>query len=625
MQARSFRGLVWLSALMAIVLGVLGVACSGSSGSTSDGDAGVAAPLDAGQNALDAAPGPGDGPTFNVASAVSGGNLSMRVTFDAPPDPAEATNVANYSVPDLVLSGTPTLSGNEVTITTSGQLPQTYVVTVSGVSRASDHAPLATAAKTFTGHAPFKLKSAAVVNATTVSLTFSDPPDATQAASAGSYDIPGLTVSAPQLAGSVVTLTTTAQAAQAYTVTVTGVTRATDSDVLAVNTADFTGRTPFTVASAASTSTISMTVSFDDTPDQASATTLANYSVPGLTLSGTPVLNGNDVTLKTSGQAGQVYTVTVSNVTRASDGEPLDAKTANFNGTAVLAPTVTNVAVTATNPDNGTTPYNTGTTTVTITGTDFNSVVCPAGVKLDDLDGIGNAVGTAATACTVDSDTQITATFPAGIRTNGATGWNVRVTNTASTNATSAVPFVPIAGLLISEVYTGTTGNTDHEFLEIYNPTSKSIDTTAGTGIGVRLHIRNSGGTDTGKTLTAVTTGVIPSHGFLLFVSSVSDTNDAWYASRDYTYSAALVANGGAYISLSATKDLKVLDKVGWGSQPAGGFEGTAAANIASDSSSERKPAGGLGHATDTDSNVDDFLAPTTTLTPRGTADAAQP
>src|SRR5439155_22086087 len=51
-------------------------------------------------------------PSFNVAGAASASNVSMTVTFDAAPDPIEATNAANYSIPGLSPLGTPTLSGN---------------------------------------------------------------------------------------------------------------------------------------------------------------------------------------------------------------------------------------------------------------------------------------------------------------------------------------------------------------------------------------------------------------------------------------------------------------------------------------------------------------------------------
>jgi hypothetical protein len=43
------------------------------------------------------------------------------------------------------------------------------------------------------------------------------------------------------------------------------------------------------------------------------------------------------------------------------------------------------------------------------------------------------------------------------------------------------------------------------------------------------------------------------------------------------------------------------------------------------DDSAQRKPAGGAGAATDTDVNSSDFLAPSTTITPLGTLDPAQP
>jgi hypothetical protein len=624
----------FFAALAMIALALWGAGCADDIGSPFDEiadaqaipDAGDAGTKDARPDAdTDAGSDTGVPATFDVIGAESTGNTAMTVTFDAPPDPAQAAVLGNYGVAGLVLSGTPSLAGNVVTLVTAAQAAQSYTVTVSGVTRASDGAPLTVASETFMGRATFDVSGAVATTAKTVQVTFDGPPNMTQATNAANYTVPGLTLSAPQLVGSVVTLTTSVQSAQMYTVTVAGVTRAGDGDPLVVSTADFDGRLPFEVTSAQSTSSVSMTVTFDMPPTAASATNLANYAVPGLVLSGTPVLSGSTVTITTSAQLAQTYTLTVSNVTRASDAEPLDMKSADFAGTPVLAPTVTNVVVASTNPNNGAIPYNTGTATLQITGTDFATVVCLTGVKLDDLDGVDAPVGTVPTTCTVDSDTQITATFPAGIRTNGTKGWNVLVTNTVGPNATSDVPFVPVAGLLVSEVYTGTVGATDHEYLEIYNPTANGIDTTA-AGIGLKVHIRSSTGTtDTNKTLTLVTTGIIPTHGFLLVVSSASDAGDAWYAHRDYTFSAGLVGNGGVYLSLSATNTAKVIDKVGWGTQPAGGFEGTAALNAASNLSIERKPAGGAGHATDTDVNLNDFNLPSATITPLGSVDAAQP
>ena len=568
-------------------------------------------------------------PIFNVVSAASTGNTTMTVTFDALPEVASATTLGNYDVPGLTFSGTPILNGGTVTLTTSSQQAISYTVTVAGVTRAGDGEALTTHTTGFTGRTGFNVASAASTSNTKMTVTFDAPPNAAQATTLANYSVPGLTLSGtPTLSGSAVTLTTSSQLAISYTITVSSVTRAGDGEPLTVAAADLNGHASFNVASAASTSSAKMTVTFDAPPETASAINPANYSVPGLTLSGTPTLNGNTVALTTSIQSATTFTVSVTGVTRASDGEPLANSSAMFTGMPVAAPTVANVVALSTNPDNSTIPYNTGTTTVRITGTDFISVTCPSGVQLDDLNGAGIVVATQPTSCTVDSDTQITATFPSGIRTNGTTGWNVKVTNGAGTNATSSVKLLPRAGLLISEIFTGTLAGTDHEFVELYNPTASALDIGA-AGLGLHLHIRDAtGATDTDKALTQVTTGTIAPHGFLLIASSASMVGDPWFTHRDFTYSAltqALVVNGGVYISLSATNHAKVIDKVGWGTQPAPGFEGAAPPDIPSGFSAERKPAGGLGHATDTDSNMADFNAPSSTLTPRGTADLAQP
>ena len=569
--------------------------------------------------------------SFNVSSALSTGNKQMTVTFDAPPDPTQAVVLANYTVPNLNLSGTPQLNGSTVTITTDAQSATQYTVTVDKkVTRASDSALLVTNQAGFQGRTSFNVLSATSTSTGTVTVTFDAPPNVTQATTLANYSIPNLVLSNVALNGSTVTLSTSNQTATQYTVTVSNVTRASDAEPLTTTDATFTGRDPFDVTAASSTSAVTVTVTFDAPPNTSQATTLGNYAISGLTLSGTPALSGNVVTIQTSAQSATGYTVVVSNVTRASDGEPLTTKSQNFNGTAVQVPTVTNVEVTATSPNNGTSAYNTGTTTTKITGTDLATVTCPTGVKLDDLDGAGTAVSTSPTSCTVDSDTQITATWPAGIRTNGATGWNVLVTNTAGSNTTSSVKLVPLAGLLISEVLQAASTGATHEFVELYNPTATTIDTTS-NGINLQFFTRNSSGTESHKPLTIAnsSTGVVPSHGFLLIMSIASTNSDTWFSHGDYTYtssSGTMVSNGGCYVSSSSTAESKVIDKVGWGTQPSPGFEGTVmSSDIATNNSAERKPAGGQGDATDTDVNASDFNAPSTTLTPKGTADAIEP
>jgi hypothetical protein len=562
---------------------------------------------------------------FDVSSAASGNSTTVNVTFDAPPDATSATTASNYAIAGLTVSAA-SLSGSVVTLTTSTQSASTYSLAVSNVTRASDGEALSTNHATFTGHPPFDITSATATSATTVDVTYDAAPNSTSAVVAANYAIAGLTVSSASLTGNVVTLTTSAQSATSFTVVVSNVTRASDSEPLTTNSLNFTGIAPFDVSSASATSLTKVTVTYDAVPDTASATTATNYSIPGLTVNSV-TLSGSVATLTTTTQSATSYELTVFNVTRASDGEPLTTSVADFTQSSGV-PTVTNVVVASTSPDNGTTPYNTGTSTLTITGTGFTGVSCTAGsigVALDDTNGAATpvAVGTVATSCSVVSSTQITAVFPSGIRTNGSTGWNVKVTNGNGTNTTSTVKFVPVAGLVISEVYTGTSGSTTHEFLSIYNPTSASID--IGT-LGLVLHIRNGATTptDSTKTLTKITTNAIASHGFMLFASSASNSGDSWYSHRDSTYSSGsgntLVSGGGVYISLSGTADANVIDKVGWGSQAAGGYEGTAVTpDISSNDSIQRKFTGAV--PTDTDVNNSDFNAQSTTLAHKGTGD----
>jgi hypothetical protein len=568
---------------------------------------------------------------FNVASAASTGRTTMTVTFDAAPNMTAATTVANYSVnPPLTLSA-PVLAGNTVTLTTSTQAPGNYTVTVTGgaggVTRASDGTPLSVNTAAF-NHAAFDVASAVSLSNTSIAVTFDAAPNAGTATTLTNYSIPGLVLSGtPSLNGNTVTITTASQTATSYTVTVsTNVTRNSDGEPLTVKTATFPGRPPFNVASAASTGNGTMTVTFSDPPNPAQAQTLGAYSVSGgLTLNGSPVLSGNTVTLRTSQQSAISYTVTVTGVTRASDGEPLTTKTGTFTGIAASRPTVTSVAVSSTSPDNGTTFYNTGTATVTITGTGFTFATA---VTVNDIDGAGAPLNTPAM-FTIVSDTQISATFPAGIRSN-YTGWTVVVTNSAG-GSTNTVTVVVKAGLLIGEVLlNASSGSTQHEFVEVYNATGTSLNVMT---LGMSMHFFNSSGsgTDTNKPLTFINT-TVQSHGFFLIVSAQSTSGDSWYAHRDATYDASsfeLNNDQGVNVSLSATVAAKVLDRVGWGNVRSSGREGTAISNPSLGSfgvSAQRKPVGsGGGHQTDTDSNSADINAFSATINPLGTVDTPKP
>lgn len=616
-----------------------GIADAGQDAAVDSGtDSGVDAGVDAGA----------DAGTFNVTGAAATNATTVVVTFDAVPDMATAQTASSYVITGGTTAPTVTsavLSGSQVTLTTSTQEAAAYTLTVSGVLRSGDNVPLTVSTAAFTGVTTFNLASATTTSATTIDLTFDAPPDATKAQNTGNYTLLDVstmttaTVLSAAVSGDVVTLTTMNNLGPVgYMVTVAGVTRDPDGAALTNDHVTFAGFDTFDVSSAVATTSTSATVTFSDAPDQATAETASNYVIMDASSNMLAVtsatLAGNVVTLTTDAQAAVTYTVKVMNVFRDPGAVALYADMAQFTGIAAgSAPTVTNVAVASTSPDNGTTPFNTGTTTLTLTGTGFTGVDCTTtiGVKLDDLDGAGAAVSTKATSCAVSSDTSLSATFPAGIRTNGATGWNVLVTNATGTNTTSSVPFVPLAGLLISEVYVGTAMITTHEYLEIYNPTTKDIDSA---GIGLAVHIRNSSGSvDITAATTAVnsSTGIIKSHGFLLYESADSVVTDTWFSHADYKYTVSsgsgLVGDGSVFISLDATpaSEARVIDKVGWGGQKAPGFETKATANLSSGNSIQRKPAGGLGSATDTDNNSTDFLSPSTSFTPQGSTDPIEP
>jgi hypothetical protein len=91
-------------------------------------------------------------PSFNVASAMSTSKTSLSVTFDAPPEMFSATTLSNYTVTGLSLSGTPTLSGMTVSLATASQTTgENYLLTVSGVTRATNLSDLTNATASFTG------------------------------------------------------------------------------------------------------------------------------------------------------------------------------------------------------------------------------------------------------------------------------------------------------------------------------------------------------------------------------------------------------------------------------------------------------------------------------------------
>jgi hypothetical protein len=267
---------------------------------------------------------------FDVQSAASASNVAITVTFDGVPNPAQAQDLSNYSVPGLTLSGSTDMGGS-ITIGTSSQAAMSYSLTVTGITRLTDGAALKMNTATFTGRSPFEVLGAVSTSVNTVDVTFNDPPDPA-AMTASNYTIPNLTVSSASLSGSVATLTTSTQAAQTYNLTVDTVKRQSDGEPLHTSTAQFGGRNAFDVASATTVDATHVSVVFDAAPAPTQATTVGNYAIPGLSVTAAS-LAGSTVTLTTSVQRAISYTVTVANVTRASDAETLTTTSAPFTGT----------------------------------------------------------------------------------------------------------------------------------------------------------------------------------------------------------------------------------------------------------------------------------------------------
>ncbi len=180
--------------------------------------------------------------------------------------------------------------------------------------------------------------------------------------------------------------------------------------------------------------------------------------------------------------------------------------------------------------------------------------------------------------------------------------------------------------LVISEVQVsggGAAAATD-EFVEIYNRSGGTMELETA---GLKLHIRNSAGVDENKVLAIGATKSIPSHGYFL-IGAATDYDGSGPTAANATYDASsgntITDDSSVYISWNATPNAAVIDKVGFGIQPAGGYEMSAVANITAHQSVERKAHSaataasmvaadsGFGNEYDSDSNNFDFIVRTT-------------
>lgn len=149
----------------------------------------------------------------------------------------------------------------------------------------------------------------------------------------------------------------------------------------------------------------------------------------------------------------------------------------------------------------------------------------------------------------------------------------------------------------------------DDEFIELYNPTASSIDLES---LPLKIHIRNSSGTDQNRVLT-LTNKIIPAYGFFLIGPSSGYSGLVFLDATYSNFGNKLVNNGGVYISKNTTAGVDVIDMVGWGTQPSGGYENSPyPKNPLPNESLERRRLA-VGSHQDTDNNSQDFTLQSST------------
>ena len=183
------------------------------------------------------------------------------------------------------------------------------------------------------------------------------------------------------------------------------------------------------------------------------------------------------------------------------------------------------------------------------------------------------------------------------------------VTDTGVTDIADAIDAAdtgPVCHAVINEVETGTTTSGLDEFIEIFNPCTKSV-TITGWKLVYRaeknLNAVDGADTSTLVTLCAVT---IKPYGYVMYAATGGYFDSATYA-PDGIYSGGLVATVGSVGLRDSTG--KLMDSVFWGT-PAGGFHAFIEGTQATEAPTTARPGTSLAripNGTDTDDNSKDF------------------
>lgn len=161
-------------------------------------------------------------------------------------------------------------------------------------------------------------------------------------------------------------------------------------------------------------------------------------------------------------------------------------------------------------------------------------------------------------------------------------------------NFTDVALAAPATHVVISEVkITGGTGQTNNDFIELFNPTDSPFDLN-----GHRLVKRTATGSADQAVKSWTTETVIAPHGYYLWA------NGSWTpaVTPDTTTSATLAADNGVALRQGAEDTGVIIDSVAWGTVTNAFIEGSPFPEDPT-GSLERKPCG-----EDTDNNADDFV-----------------
>ena len=374
-----------------------------------------------------------------------------------------------------------------------------------------------------------------------------------------------------------------------------------------------------TVPTNATTGPISVT---DST---GTGTSTGSFTVGGTTVS-PPTVTGFT---PTSGAVGTSVTVTGTNLsspTAVSFGGTAASAFSSSSSTQITATVPTGAAsgVISVTTAGGTT-MSSATFTVTTSGTSaptiasFTPISGPVGTSViitgTNLTG-ATAVAfgaTAATAFTVNSATQITATVPAG----AATG-TISVTTAGGTVASTGTFTVTTTGgggttattVVISQVYGGSSSISStyqNDFIELFNPTNAAVDLT-----NYSVQYGKATGTTAFTGLTKLSGSIQSQHYYL--VQEITGSGTTALPTPDATGTidlsgttgkVALVSNQTA---VTGSTSAGVVDFVGYGSS-ANDYEGTSGpAPAPSTTTADLRLNGGY---TDTNNNLNDFTAGT--------------